>query len=142
MGNHVFGCDICQEVCPYNVKAIPTDEKAFSPGEGLYAPELIPLLSLDEEEFRRRFQGSPILRAKRRGFLRNVAVALGNLKSPDAVPALIQAVEDQEPLVRRHVAWALGQIGTRESLDALRRRLEVEPDSEVREEIEGVLGLN
>lgn len=139
MGNHVFGCDICQEVCPYNVKAIPTDEKAFFPREGLHAPELIPLLSLSEEEFRRRFRGSPILRAKRRGFLRNVAVALGNLKSPEAVPALIRALEDQEPLVRRHVAWALGQIKTREVLDALQRRLEIESDDEVKEEIEKAL---
>lgn len=139
VGNHVFGCDICQEVCPYNVKAIPTDEGAFSPREGLYAPELIPLLSLSEKEFRSRFRGSPILRAKRRGFLRNVAVALGNLNSPEAVPVLTQALEDQEPLVRRHVAWALGRIGTKESLDALRQRLEAEPDSEVRKEIEEAL---
>ena len=136
MGNHVFGCEICQEVCPYNVKAVPTQEKAFSPREGLYAPELMPLLSLSEEEFRRRFRGSPILRAKRRGFLRNVAVALGNLKSPEAVPALIRALGDNEPLVRRHVAWALGQIGTPESLEALRKRPEAERDPEVREEIE------
>jgi epoxyqueuosine reductase len=139
MGNHVFGCDICQEVCPYNIKAVPTDEKAFSPREGLYAPELIPLLSLSEKEFRSRFRGSPILRAKRRGFLRNVAVALGNLNCPEAVPALTQALEDQDPLVRRHVAWALGRIGTKESLDALRQRLEAEPDSEVRKEIEEAL---
>lgn len=136
MGNHVFGCDICQEVCPYNVKAKPTAEEAFNPREGLYAPELIHLLSLSEEEFRRRFRGSPILRAKRRGFLRNVAVALGNLKSREAVPALIQALEDDEPLVRRHVAWALGQIASAEGLAALRSRLEVESDAEVREEIE------
>ncbi len=140
MGNHIFGCDICQEVCPYNVKAKPTGEEAFHPREGLYAPELIPLLSLSEEEFRRRFRGSPVLRAKRRGFLRNVAVALGNLKSREAVPALIQALEDDEPLVRRHVAWALGQIATPESLEALRERLEIESDAEVREEIEEAIG--
>lgn len=136
MGNHVFGCDICQEVCPYNVKAKPTAEEAFNPREGLYAPELIPFLSLSEEEFRRRFKGSPILRAKRRGFLRNIAVALGNLKSREAVPALIQALQDAEPLVRRHVAWALGQTPSAEGLAALRKRLEVESDGEVREEIE------
>ncbi len=135
MGNHIFGCDICQEVCPYNVKAKTTGEETFFPREGFYAPELIPLLSLGEEEFRRRFRGSPILRAKRRGFLRNVAVALGNLKSHEAVPALIRALQDDEPLVRCHVAWALGQIATPESLEALRKRLEVESDAEVREEI-------
>jgi epoxyqueuosine reductase len=135
MGNHVFGCDICQEVCPYNVKATPTDEESFSPREGLYAPQLTPLLSLSEEEFKKKFRGSPILRAKRRGFLRNVAVALGNLKSVEAVPALIQALEDHDPLVRRHVAWALGQIGTSESLQALRKGLETDTDPEVKKEI-------
>jgi epoxyqueuosine reductase len=140
MGNHVFGCDICQEVCPYNAKASPTSEESFSPREGLYTPELISLLSISEEEFRRRFRGSPILRAKRRGFLRNVAVALGNLKSPEAVPALIQALQDEDALVRRHVAWALGQIGSPESIEALRHRLEVESDTEVKEEIEEALG--
>ena len=136
MGNHIFGCDICQEVCPYNVKAKPTGEAAFDPREGLYAPDLIPLLSLSEEEFRRRFQGSPILRAKRRGFLRNVAVALGNLKSREAVPALIRALHDDEPLVRRHVAWALGRIGDADSLAALRQRLAVESNAGLQEEIE------
>jgi epoxyqueuosine reductase len=140
VGNHIFGCDICQEVCPYNVKAMRTDEEAFAPREGLYAPELIPLLSLSEAEFRVRFRGSPILRAKRRGFLRNVAVALGNLKSREAVPALIQALQDEEPLVRSHMAWALGQVGSPESLTALKERLEMELDNEVREEIEEALG--
>ncbi len=139
MGNHIFGCDICQEVCPYNVKAGDTEEGAFSPREGLYAPELIPLLSLSEEEFRRRFCGSPILRAKRRGFLRNVAVALGNLKSLEAVPALIQALQDDDSLVRRHAAWALGRIASAEALEALKKRLVVEADSGVREEIEDVI---
>jgi len=139
IGNHVFGCDICQEVCPYNVKAIPSEESAFSPREGLYAPQLASLLSLSEEEFKKRFRGSPILRAKRRGFLRNVAVALGNLKSLEAVPALIQSLQNEEPLVRRHVAWALGQIGTGEALRALRGRLATESDAEVRTEIEEAL---
>jgi epoxyqueuosine reductase len=139
MGNHVFGCDICQEICPYNVKAKPTGEEAFQPREGLYAPDLIPLLSLTEEEFRRRFKGSPILRAKRRGFLRNVAVALGNLKSREAVPALTRALDDEEPLVRQHVAWALGQIGTRESLSAVERRLDIETEAQVCEEIRETL---
>lgn len=136
VGNHVFGCDICQEVCPYNVKAESTGEPAFQPRDGLYAPDLIPLLSLTEEEFRRRFKGSALLRAKRRGFLRNVAVALGNLKSREAVPALARALGDEEALVRRHAAWALGRIGTALSLRALAERLRDESDLEVKEEIE------
>src|SRR5439155_7529715 len=136
VGNHVFGCDICQEVCPFNVKARSTEEPAFRPRPGLHAPELIPMLSLDEAGFRRRFRGSPVLRAKRRGFLRNVAVALGNIKSEEAIPSLVKALEDEDPLVRRHAAWALGQIGFSDSVGALRRRLGVESDPEVKEEIE------
>lgn len=136
IGNHVFGCDICQEICPYNVKAQATAEKAYAPREGLYAPALIPLLALNENEFRRRFHGSPILRAKRKGLLRNVAVALGNSKSPEAVPALIRALDDEEALVRGHVAWALGRIGLRNGIRALENRLGVEEDSTVRMEIE------
>jgi len=136
VGNHIFGCDICQEVCPYNVKALPTSEPAYAPRTGLHAPDLIPLLALTEQEFRCRFRSSPILRAKRRGFLRNVAVALGNSGSVEAVPALIRALEDEEPLVRGHAAWALGRIGTAEAVDALRRRLGSEEDTHVKLEIE------
>jgi epoxyqueuosine reductase len=139
IGNHIFGCDICQEVCPYNVKAQATSESAYAPRAGLYAPDLIPLLALTRGEFLKRFRGSPILRAKRRGFLRNVAVALGNLRSSEALPALIRALDDEEPLVRGHVAWALGRIGLATAMDALRRRLDVEDDHEVRNEIEAAM---
>jgi epoxyqueuosine reductase len=136
MGDHIFGCDICQEVGPYNVKAKPTSETGYRPRPGLHAPDLIPLLSLSREEFRKRFHGSPIMRAKRRGFLRNVAVALGNIRSFEAVPALVRALGDEEPLVRGHAAWALGRIGSRQATDALKGRLQVEDDSEVRMELE------
>jgi len=136
VGNHIFGCDICQDVCPYNVKARPTSEPAYAPRAGLYAPDLIPLLALTEQEFRTRIRGSPILRAKRRGFLRNVAVALGNIGSVEAVPALIHALDDKEPLVRGHAAWALGRIGTTEALVGLRRRLGIEEDTHVKMEID------
>src|SRR5262249_24084058 len=78
VGNWIFGCDICQEVCPWNRKAPPGEEPALLARAGLDAPELMSLLRMTEEEFRTRFKGSPIKRAKRRGFLRNVAVALGN----------------------------------------------------------------
>jgi epoxyqueuosine reductase len=139
IGNHIFGCDICQEICPYNVKAQPTMEKAYAPRKGLHAPELIPLLSLDEEEFRQRFRGSPILRAKRKGLIRNVAVALGNSKSRQAVTPLIQALDDREGLVRGHVAWALGQIGSPGAIWALEKRLDIEKDRAVRMEIEDAI---
>jgi epoxyqueuosine reductase len=139
IGDHIFGCDICQEICPYNVKARSTTEIAYAPREGLYAPHLIPLLSLDEEEFQRRFKGSPVLRAKRKGLLRNVAVALGNAKSVEALPALILALDDQEALVRGHVAWAIGRIGTSDAIKALERRRSIENDATVRAEIEAAI---
>jgi epoxyqueuosine reductase len=139
VGNHIFGCDICQEVCPYNVKSQATAEAAFGPRPGLFAPQLIPLLSLTDAAFRQRFRGSPILRAKRRGFLRNVAVALGNLKSLEAVPALIASLDDAEPLVRGHAGWALGEIGSQAAVEALQRRLQVETDDEARMEIDAAI---
>jgi epoxyqueuosine reductase len=136
VGDHIFGCDICQDVCPYNTKARSCTEEGFYPREEHYAPNLIPLLALTEDEFRRRFKGSPIRRAKRRGLLRNVAVALGNLRREEAVPALRRALlEDQEPLVRGHAAWALGQIGGEAAAEGLERGLAGERDPEVREEI-------
>ena len=140
MGTHIFGCDICQDVCPYNTKVKPTKEQGFHPRAGLHAPELIPLLSLSETEFKARFAGSPILRAKRRGFLRNVCVALGNLRPPEAVPALARTLrEDPEPLVRAHAAWALGRIGSREAEAALRDARARETDPAVVPEMESAI---
>lgn len=141
IGNHIFGCDICQEICPYNVKAQASAESAFQPRTGLHAPQLIPLLSLDRSEFRRRFRGSPILRAKRRGFLRNVVVALGNSKSVVAIPALIKALQDEESLVRGHAAWALGQIGSGTALGPLEQRAVCETDLQVLSEIKDAIAL-
>jgi epoxyqueuosine reductase len=135
MGTHIFGCDICQAVCPWNRKAPVASEPAFQPRAGFTAPELIPLLSLSEGEFRTQFRESPIRRAKRRGFLRNVAVALGNLRDPRAIPALAMALHDAESLVRAHVAWALGRIGGLKAQEVLRAGLASEGDAEVRQEI-------
>jgi epoxyqueuosine reductase len=136
VGDHIFGCDICQDVCPYNAKAKQSAEEGFRPRDEQFAPDLIPLLGLTEEEFRHRFKGSPIRRAKRRGLLRNVAVALGNLGRAEAVPALRRALlEDPEPLVRSHSAWALGQIGGVAAREGLQRALGQETDPEVREEV-------
>lgn len=141
MGNRIFGCDICQEVCPWNRRfARPTAEAAFQPRSDSMAPQLLDLLVLDDAGFRQRFRGSPIKRAKRRGLLRNTAVALGNWGHPTAVPALARGIEDPEPLIRGHAAWALGQIGTMDSQRALEQALGREGETWVRAEIR--LGLD
>ena len=140
MGNRIFGCDICQEVCPWNRRfAAPTTEPAFWPGPDAIAPPLLDLIALDEEGFRERFKGTPILRARRRGLLRNVAVALGNWGHPAAVPALVRALADPEPLVRGHAAWALGQIGTVDARRALAHAAAGESDDWVRAEMHDAL---
>ncbi|HEV2149940.1 MAG TPA: HEAT repeat domain-containing protein [Longimicrobiaceae bacterium] len=110
-------------------------ERAFWPREGVHGASLIEPMGMSQEEFSSRFKGSPVKRAKRRGLLRNVAVTLGNWGSPEAVPVLAAALNDEEPLVRGHAAWALGRIGTEGPLQALRGREEVEEDGWVREEL-------
>jgi epoxyqueuosine reductase len=141
VGNRIYGCDICQEVCPHNGPKFVqlTTEAAFHPRAGVHGAELIELMGMDQAEFSRRFKGSPVKRAKRRGLLRNVAVALGNWGSPEAVPVLTAALADEEPLVRGHAAWALGRIGGETACQALRGRAEMESDGWVREEIDGAL---
>jgi epoxyqueuosine reductase len=79
----------------------------------LEQPDLIGLLSLDEKEFKSRFAGSPILRTKRRGFLRNVCVALGNVGDESALPALVKSSQDSEPLIAEHARWAVSEIESR-----------------------------
>ena len=109
VGEWVFGCDLCQAVCPWNRKAPVTREPAFFPDGPL--PPLPSLLEMGEGEFRARFAGSPLSRPKRRGLLRNVAVVLGNRKDRGACPALAGALSDPEALVRDHAAWALSRLG-------------------------------
>ena len=127
-------------MCPWNSFAEPALEEALLARAGLDGPSLIEWMTMALEEFSARFKGSPIKRAKRRGLLRNVAVALGNWGSAEAVPALAVALNDEEPLVRGRAAWALGRIGTEAARQALRGREEAEEDAWVREEIEGALG--
>lgn len=136
IGNWVFGCDICQEVCPVNRGAPVPDHPEYAARAGWGPePDLIELLGLSDEEFRTRFKGSPVKRTKRRGLLRNVAVALGNSGDRRSVPALARALSDHEPLVRGHAAWALGRLGGEEALSALEEALSDEADEWVREEI-------
>ena len=110
LGNRVFGCDICQQVCPWNRFANQEHDPAFNARPGLPNPDLVAELALRPQEFNRKFKGNPVLRSKRRGYLRNVAVALGNSGDPAALPALERAVQDNELLIREHAVWALEQI--------------------------------
>ena len=139
IGNMIFGCDICQAVCPWNRKAPLADAPEFQPRAGLPNPKLDELIQLDDEAFRERFRNSPLKRAKRRGTLRNAAVALGNSRNPDAVPALAAALNDHEPLVRSHAAWALGNIGGDGAVRALLERRKEETDPDALNEIEQAL---
>lgn len=137
IGDHIFGCDICQAVCPHNVRTAAARHPELAPRPDTGArPELIPLLNISEAEFRRRFRGSPVKRAKRRGLRRNVAVALGNARDAAAVPALRLALDDADALVRSHAAWALGRIGGEAARGCLQARLRGERDPSVREEVE------
>ncbi|HYD49833.1 MAG TPA: tRNA epoxyqueuosine(34) reductase QueG [Terriglobales bacterium] len=134
LGNWVFGCDICQEVCPWN-------EKYGREHPPAAAPELFPslpeLLRLDEESFRLRFRATPLLRSKREGLARNAAVALGNSGNPAAIVALAEALQrDPAALVRGHAAWALGQLG---ATAVLEKALSSEEDPQARAEIEAAL---
>ena len=110
IGDWVFGCDICQQVCPWNRFAAEGD-KAFT-DDNTFLP-LTRDLSISPREFNRRFRGSPFQRTKRRGYLRNVAVALGNVGDAQALPVLENSLNDEEPMVRRHAQWAIEQIQQR-----------------------------
>jgi len=147
MGNWVFGCDLCQQVCPWNIRLASLPDGSPDPTAGVFSPRpelafptLIHELSLTPEQFNRKFKGSPIKRTKRRGYLRNVAVALGNGGDPAAIPALSLAlIEDLEPLVRGHSAWALGQIGGSEAHQILTHAKRVESDTTVQAEIRAAI---
>jgi len=110
LGHHVFGCDVCQDVCPWNARRRRRGGPAFAPRPGSVAPPLDELAELDPEAFRERFRRSPVKRAKRRGLLRNAAVALGNSGNPAGRPALERLADDEDPVVREHAAWALARL--------------------------------
>ena len=110
MQDWIFGCDLCQQACPWNRFAAPEGDASFGPRSGSTQPDLIPLLALTPESFHRQFKHSPIQRAKRRGLLRNAAVALGNTGDEQALPALEKASNDPEYLVREHAQWAIKRV--------------------------------
>jgi epoxyqueuosine reductase len=117
MANWVFGCDICQMVCPWN-RFAPTDgDKAFAPGSASTLPLLLQQLQLSDEAFRNQFRGTSIRRAKHAGFVRNLIVATGNEAGPEALPVLRAAAEHGGPLVQEHAAWAIHRITRRGEAD-------------------------
>ena len=133
IGNHIYGCDDCQIVCPWNSFAVKTDEESFRARDGSF--QLIELMRLDDEAFRKRFKNSPVKRTKRRGLLRNVAVALGNSDDPFAVSPLIDVLSDHEPLIRAHVVWALGELIGEKALPILNKNLKNEEEQIVKDEV-------
>ena len=136
LGNRIYGCDDCQIVCPWNSYAVTTEEPAFQEREEVKG--LIALMRLDEEGFRTRFRKSPVKRIKRRGLLRNVAVALGNSGRPEVVPVLTEALSDPEPLIRSHTVWALGELLGPEAVGVVESRLQGEADPMVLSEIQRI----
>lgn len=140
MGNRIFGCDDCQAICPWNRHASAPEPDLLIPRKENSLPDLSELFSLDDEAFKSRFRKSPVKRSKRAGLLRNVAIAMGNSSNPDFVPALIESLNDHEPLIRGHAVWALEQLYPHKREGDIQEALSylsaTETDPNVLEEIE------
>ena len=141
MGDWVFGCDICQTVCPWNLRFASHDgHSSTAPRPEVPRPVLRKELRLTAQAFNHKFKHSPIQRAKRRGYLRNVAVALGNQDDSTTISDLAQTLENEpEPLVRSHTAWALGRMRHARARQVLEKSLKHEPDLTVIHEIREAL---
>jgi epoxyqueuosine reductase len=139
LGGRAFGCDACQDVCPWNRRAPTTSVAAF---RGEAGPSLLELLALDQDAYRARLRGSPLRRAGRDGLARSAAVGLGNGAGDPAgaVPALVAALGDGRPVVRGHAAWALGRLGGPAARAALASAAADEADPAVLDEIRAALG--
>jgi epoxyqueuosine reductase len=140
LGEWVFGCDVCQDVCPWNSRAPLSRQREFEARSNSNPMDLIGLFELDDAAFRERFRSTPLWRPRRRGLLRNAAIVLGNRPTPLAISALVRGLHDGEPLVRGACAWALGQYRGSATADALRFRLSVEENGDVLREIAAALG--
>ena len=142
LGDWVFGCDVCQDVCPFNRFSADARWPEFHPQSGVGPRlDLIEVLSVGtDEEFRARFRGTPLTRPKRRGLLRNAAVVAANVGAISAVPELINRVEnDAEPLIRSHSLWAVSRLDARRGVAAAERSLRSDANDLVREEAEMIL---
>jgi len=139
IGEWLFGCDVCQEVCPWNGHNKLPPQLSFAPLAENNPVDLLRLFELDDAAFRKRFRHTPLWRPKRRGILRNAAIVLGNRPTPAAVPALVRGLNDAEPLVRGASAWALGRLIEPAAHAALNERKSIEIDDAVRGEIDAAL---
>jgi epoxyqueuosine reductase len=136
MGNHIFGCDDCQDCCPWNQRfSTQTQENAYRAALDRQVPLLADLAGLSEEQFKEKFAHSPVLRPGYSGFLRNVAVAIGNWGTAEALTALEPLLVHQSPLVRLHAAWAAGQISTESARKRLKKMAATETDHAVNAEL-------
>jgi epoxyqueuosine reductase len=139
IGDWLFGCDVCQDVCPWNSHTTAGGEPDFQPRPGSNPLDLIELFDLDDVAFRSRFRHTPLWRPRRRGLLRNAAIVLGNDPTPSAIAALARGLNDADALVRASAAWALGCYVQPEAREALMQRRKWESDGEVSREIDAAL---
>ncbi|MCO5177709.1 MAG: HEAT repeat domain-containing protein, partial [Thermomicrobiales bacterium] len=141
MGNRVFGCDVCQDVCPYTLAAQPVHDPDFAPASVENAfPSLERLVTMTQAEFYETYSGTAIIRAKRAGMARNAAIALGNSADPRAEPILTRMLhEHDEPIARGHAAWALNHLTEGGSRELLRHAELRETDAYVMQEIRSAL---
>jgi epoxyqueuosine reductase len=110
-GDWIFGCDVCQDVCPWNVSfAQPVERDPFHHRDDLNGLDAVEILGLDEASFRKRYSGTALMRSKWEGMRRNACIVLGNRRDPAALPALRRALDDADPVVREHAEWAIGRI--------------------------------
>jgi epoxyqueuosine reductase len=135
VGDWLFGCDVCQEVCPWNRFAPESSLEEFTPQESMNPVTLAELFGLTENDFRQTFRHTPLWRPHRRGLLRNAAIVLGNQRAEAAVDSLGRGLHDEEPVVRGACAWALGQIATTVASKLLAERASIETDADVRQEL-------
>jgi epoxyqueuosine reductase len=142
VGDWLFGCDVCQDVCPWNSRAPRSRQPEFTPRPDSNPIDVIALFELDDGAFRERFRRTPLWRPKRRGLLRNAAIVLGNRPTSSAIPALTRGLNDCEPLVRGACAWALGRHADPAARVALKARRQLELDDDVRSEIDAALDCN
>ena len=137
MGDWLFGCDVCQDVCPWNRKAPVTTDPTFQPRSDLRPADAVRLLRLTAEEFDREFSETPMARPGRAGLLRNAAIVLGNSGDPAVIPTLIAALGDLEPLIRGAAVWALRTLDREEARVALSELADRETDPNVLDELAG-----